>query len=201
MSDASDIQRSLVDVDDCVLLVIDIQNYFLQKYDRAKSQALVGKVVWLLNVARHLNVPVVAMAEDIERTGSLHTAIQDALPPGTQVHNKDFFGLAGNPKILADVQSRGRMTAVCVGVETDVCVAQSAIGLLGQGYKVVALQDAVASMDADEAVGLGRMRDAGVAISSVKALYYEWLRSVSRTQELKSKAPELEALRPETLTL
>ncbi|MCP5083773.1 MAG: isochorismatase family protein [Alphaproteobacteria bacterium] len=201
MSNVSDIQRSLVDVDDCVLLVIDIQDYFLQKYDQAKSQALVGKVVWLLHVAQHLNVPVVAMAEDIERTGSLHPAIQDALPPGTQVHNKDLFDLAGNSAILADVAASGRKTAVCVGVETDVCVAQSAIGLIGQGYKVVALQDAVASMDADEVVGLGRMRDAGVAISSVKALYYEWLRSVSRTQDLKSKAPELESLCPETLTL
>jgi len=201
MSNVSDIQKSLVDVDDCVLLVIDIQDYFLKKYDQAKSQALVGKVVWLLHVAQHLNVPVVAMAEDIDRTGSLHQAIQDALPPGTEVHDKDFFGLAGNSDFLADVASSGRKTAVCVGVETDVCVAQSAIGLVGHGYNVVALQDAVASMDADEAVGLGRMRDAGVAISSVKALYYEWLRSVSRTQDLKSKAPELEALRPATLTL
>lgn len=201
MSDVSDLRKSLVDVDDSVLLVIDIQDYFLQKLDRAKSEGLVAKVVWLLHVARHLGVPVVAMAEDMDRTGPLHSAVHDALPPGAKIHNKDFFGLAANPEILEAVNATGCKTAVCVGMETDVCVAQSAIGLVGEGYKVVTLQDAVASMDADEAVGLARMREAGVVISSVKALYYEWLRSVSRTQDLRRAAPELEKLRPANLIL
>lgn len=86
-------------------------------------------------------------------------------------------------------------------METDVCVAQSAIGLLGEGYKVVTLQDAVASMDADEEIGLNRMRNAGVVISSTKALYYEWIRSVSRSASLKNRLAELEAMRPSTLVL
>jgi nicotinamidase-related amidase len=201
MNKASNIQMSLIDVDDCILVVIDIQDHFLNKYDRAKAQKVVANVAWLLHVAQHLDVPVVAMAEDIEHSGNLNRTIRDALPGGTRVHNKDFFGLAGNPDILAEVESSGRRTAVCVGMETDVCVAQSALGLVGKGYKVVTLRDAVASMEADEEVGLGRMRDAGVAISSVKALYYEWLRCVSRTASLENKVPELEAMRPATLVL
>lgn len=201
MPNASDIQKSLVEVDDALLVVIDIQDSFLNKYDRAKSQKLVGNVAWLLQVAHHLDVPVVAMAEDIEHSGSLNQTIQDALPEGTRIHNKDFFGLAGNPEILADVEATGRKTAICVGMETDVCVAQSAIGLIGEGYRVVILRDAVASMDADEEIGLTRMRDAGVAVSSVKALYYEWLRSVSRTVRLENKVLELEEMRPATLVL
>lgn len=201
MKDVSDIQRSLVDVDNSVLVVIDIQDSFLSKYDRAKGQRLLGNVVWLLKVAQHLDVPVVAMAEDIATTGDLNRTVREALPNGTTVHDKDFFGLVGNPDIYADLKATGRRTAVCVGMETDVCVAQSAIGLVGEGYKVVVLRDAVASMDADEEIGLGRMRDAGVAISSVKALYYEWLRSVSRTTGLENRVPELEALRPTTLVL
>jgi hypothetical protein len=57
-------------------------------------------------------------------------------------------------------------------------------------------------MDADEEIGIGRMRDAGVAISSVKALYYEWLRSVTKTVNLGKKVPELETtIRPENLVL
>jgi len=201
MSQASAAQRSLVDVDDSILVVIDIQDHFLAKYDRAKSQALVANVAWLSHVARHLDVPVVAMAEDIATTGPLNRTVAEALPDGTKVHDKDFFGLAGNPEILAAVKATGRNTAVCVGMETDVCIAQSAIGLAGEGYKVVVLRDAVASMDGDEEVGLERMRDAGIALSSVKALYYEWLRSVSRTVRLENKFPELEALRPATLVL
>ncbi len=198
---SSSSQKSLVDVDDSLLVVIDIQDSFLNKYDRAKVQKIVGNVAWLLKVAQHLDVPVVAMAEDIEYAGNLNQTIQDALPEGTKIHNKDYFGLVDNAEIFADVAATGRKTAVCVGMETDVCVAHSAMRLLEEGYKVVVLQDAVASMDADEQVGLTRMRDAGVALSSVKALYYEWLRSVSRTVRLKNKVPELEALRPTSLVL
>lgn len=202
MSLPSDIQKSLVRVDDSVLVVIDIQDSFLNKYDRAKTQNLVSNVAWLLHVADHLDVPVVAMAEDIEYSGTLNQTIQDALPNGTRIHNKDYFDLTSNPEILADVDATGRKTAVCVGMETDVCVAQSAINLLGAGYNVITLRDAVASMDADEEVGLGRMRDAGVAISSVKALYYEWLRSVSKTVSLGNKVPELRTtMRPTNLVL
>jgi nicotinamidase-related amidase len=201
MSSSSNLQRSLVDVDDSILVVIDVQDCFLNKYDRAKSRRLVGNVAWILRLASHLGVPVVAMAEDIKRTGSLNQTIRDALPEGTKIHDKDFFGLVGNPEIFVEVKATGRRTAVCVGVETDICVAQSAIGLLGEGYKVAVLQDAVASMDADEEVGLNRMRDAGVVISSTKALYYEWIRSVSRSANLKNRLPELEAMRPTTLVL
>jgi hypothetical protein len=56
-------------------------------------------------------------------------------------------------------------------------------------------------MDADEEVGLNRMRDAGVVISSTKALYYEWTRSVSRSANVKEELPELAAMRPTSLVL
>lgn len=47
MGNDSNLQRSLVEVDDSVLVVIDVQDYFLNKYDRAKSRRLVGNVAWL----------------------------------------------------------------------------------------------------------------------------------------------------------
>ena len=195
------IQRSLIDVNDSVLLIIDIQEHFLRKYDREKSQRLVAHVAWLMMVARHLQVPIVAMAEDIRRSGGLVTAIANALPEGTEVHDKDVFSLVDNSAILADVLSTGRGTAICVGVETDVCVAHSAMGLAALGYNVVAPRDGVASMDADEEIGLMRMRGAGVVISSVKAIYYEWLRGVSQVHALKSLLPDVERLRPPSLVL
>ena len=201
MGTASEIQKSLVEVDDSVLVVIDVQDCFLNKYDRAKKQRVVGHIVWLLHVARYLDVPVLVMAEDIERLGNVNQHVLAALPNGVKIHNKDYYGLTANPEIFAALETTGRRTAVCVGMETDVCVAQSALGLVSRNFNVVVLRDAVASMDADEVVGIERMRDAGVAISSVKALHYEWLRSVSRTQEMRNKMPELETMRPTTLVL
>ncbi len=193
MSKITNIKKSLVDVDDSVLVVIDIQDHFLIKYDDTVGEQLVEKVVWLLKIAGHLNVPVVAMAEDIDNAGNLARDVLDALPEDVKVHNKNAFGLAGNTDILADVEATRRKTAILVGTETDVCVAQSALGLMECGYRVVVLKDAIATTAGDEETGLNRMRDAGAAISSVKAITYEWLISVQNTTEFFKKFPELEA--------
>jgi len=192
MDKNTDIKKSLVNVDDSILVVIDIQDSFLIKYHDSVGKLLLQKVVWLLKIAGHLNVPVVAMAEDIDRAGNLNQYIQDALPKALKIHNKNAFGLAGNPEILADVEASGRNTAILVGTETDVCVSQSALGLMERGYQVVVLKDAIATTAGDGEIGLGRMRDAGAVISSVKAITYEWLRSVQNTIELFEKCPELE---------
>jgi nicotinamidase-related amidase len=193
VSKNTDIKKSLVNVDDSVLVVIDIQDSFLQKYDDTVGKPLLEKVIWLLKIAGHLNVPVVAMAEDITNAGNLNQSILEALSSDVKVHNKNAFGLAGNPDILADVEATGRNTTILVGLETDVCVAQSALGLMQRGYQVVVLKDAIATTAGDEDTGLNRMRDAGAAISSVKAITYEWLRTIQNTSRLFEKFPELEA--------
>ena len=193
MSKNPDIRNSLINVEDSVLVVIDIQDSFLRKYDDLTSQSMLEKVVWLLKIAAHMKVPVVAMAEDIKNTGNLNQAILDTLPLETRVHDKNAFDLAENPAILADIKTTLRNTAILVGTETDVCVAQSALGLMQCGYQVVVLNDAVATTRGDVETGLNRMRDAGAAISSVKAVTYEWLRNVHNTREFFEKFPQLEA--------
>ena len=201
MREPSEIQRALVDASDSVLVVIDVQDVFIDKVEPSTAKPLVDKIVWLIKVARCLDVPVVAMAEDIAANGTLTARVLEALPDGTVVHDKDAFALTANPAIAAALEATGRRTAVCVGFETDVCVAQSAIGLLGAGYRVMALRDAVGTTEGDQTVGLERMRDAGVAIGSVKALYYEWTRCVSRLASLKNAFAEIGAARPKGLLL
>ena len=193
--------HSLIDPGDTVLVVIDIQQSFLDKYDRAKVQTLLSKVAWLIDIAKHLGIPVVAMAEAIEKNGTLVEPILNALAEGTTVHNKDAFGLHDNPAILEAVKQTGRKTVVCVGMETDVCVMHSAIGLLDHGFRVMVPRDAVATTDFDEAVGIERMRDAGVMIGSVKTVFFEWMRSVSGCGALNSAEPDLRGKRPPNLIL
>lgn len=202
MSTTDSIRSSLVEVDDSVLVVIDIQDAFLNKYDNSTSQTLVAKASWVIQLAQHMGVPIVAMAEDIGSLGSLNQTILDALPDGLKIHDKDFFGLAGNPSILADVNATGRKTAVLIGTETDVCVAQSAVGLRQNGYNVVVLKDAVATTAGDEIIGLSRMHEAGVLVSSVKALHFEWQRSVTSCMKVRASSPALlRELRPDCLVL
>ncbi len=195
------LQNALISVDDCILISIDIQDGFLSKYDAAATQEMIAKNVWLIKVARHLGVPIVAVGEDIPDVGNLNEQILDALGKAQKIHSKDAFNLADNPEILADVVASGRKTAVLVGMETDVCVAQSALGLLSKGYQVVAVKDAMITTAADEDIGRERMRNAGVVMTSAKALYYEWIRSVSKAIQLDEEAPELRAARPSLLVM
>ena len=74
--------------------------------------------------------------------------------------------------------------AVLCGLETDVCVAHSALGLLDRGFRVAVVVDATASPGTAQQFGIGRMREAGCTVVSTKGLAYEWLRTLRRSEEL-----------------
>lgn len=174
---------ALTDVDDSVLIVIDVQQSFVDKLDPADVSPLVNRISWIVRIAVGLGVPIVATAEDIGERGTTVPQVAAEFPPGTEHHDKMIFGLAGDPAILSAVESHQRRTAVFVGLETDVCVMQSALGLLQRGFRVVVLSDATASPGPCHDAGLMRMRDAGVIVSTVKGTFYEWVRTLEFADE------------------
>ncbi len=182
----------LIDVHDSLLVVIDVQTYFLAKLPTAKREAICQRICWLIKVAQRLNMPIVATAEDLLRD-PLDSQIAAALPPNTIVHNKLVFGLARQSDILAAVEQTLRRTAILVGLETDVCVAQSALGLIDLGYRVAVIADATAAPGTAHNYGLERIRNAGGLILSVKGLYYEWMRTVAHMHQFEEANPELGA--------
>lgn len=179
------LKSQLLSVDDSVLVVIDVQALFVEKLTQPQQVALMERVSWLVDVAQALAIPLVVTAEDIPNCGSVVPELAERLPAETAVYDKHVFGLAAQPDILAAVRETGRKTAVLIGLETDVCVAHSAIGLLQAGYKVATVVDAVGSPELGQEIGLARMRGAGVVLLSTKSLYYEWVRTVSRDDVMK----------------
>jgi len=87
---------------------------------------------------------------------------------------------------------------VLAGLETDVCVAQSALGLRAAGYRVAVVSDACASPAPNHEHGLQRLRGSGVVLTSVKTVFYEWLRDLETTYRIRE---ELDGPRPAGLTL
>lgn len=180
------LQTQLIDLDDAVLVLIDVQASFVRKLPLAMQGELVARVSWLAQVAVALGVPLLVTAEDIPNCGGVVPEIAACLPEKTAVYNKLSFNLAAQPDILAAMVGMGRKTAVLVGLETDVCVAQSALGLLAAGFQVATVVDAVGSPDLGQEIGLARMQAAGVVLLSVKSLYYEWLRTVPHDDAFKA---------------
>jgi nicotinamidase-related amidase len=177
----------LIDVDDSVLVLVDVQEVFLDKLPEAESVTLLERICWLIGVARWARVPQVVMAEDISSNGTVHASVAAALAPGTVIHDKMHFGLASEAGVLRAVRDSKRNTAILAGLETDVCVCQSALGLLEQGFRVAVVVDAVGSPGPDHAYGLQRMRAAGVLVVGLKGLFYEWMRTVPRSRQYRAE--------------
>jgi nicotinamidase-related amidase len=146
-------------------------------------------MTWLAKVARQLDIPAVLTEEDPPRNGATYAPIADVFPDADALV-KPTFGLTGTPEIAGRIEGSGRTTAVLVGFETDVCVAQSAIGLRERGMRVVVVEDAVFSPGEMHERGLARIVAEGVELNHCKGLAYEWTRTVERSRSVL-RAPEV----------
>lgn len=185
---------SLLAKDDSILVVVDMQTGFFAAHDALDRDALASasaRSAWLASVAAALGVPVVATEEDPARNGPTDARILDALPPRTPILEKSVFGLTGQPDIVAAVEASGRRIVVLMGCETDVCVSQSALGLLDLGYRVAVVTDATFSPGEMHAHGLRRMRDAGALELHAKGIYYEWVRTFAAARDFEAANPDL----------
>ncbi len=180
----------LVDPNDSVFVIIDVQPLFLDRVDEPVRAGVIERIAFLTLGARFCGIPIVASVESPQDWGGLHPDLV-AVIGDAPVIPKVVFGLADDPLVWPAVRETERGTAVLVGLETDVCVAQSALGLLDQGLRVVVVEDAVASPGSAHAAGIDRMRRAGVIPVVAKQLHYEWMRTVERSREFEAAHPDL----------
>ena len=184
-----------LDVSDCVLVVIDAQPGFYPPsrldVDRAQFASALDRSAWVAGVAAALDVPAVLTEEDAGTNGPTYDAITRVLPAGSPVLVKQVFGADANPEIDSAVRDHGRSAVVLIGLETDVCVAHSAIGWRAAGLRVVVVHDAVYSAGEGHANGLARLRAEGVEMISAKELYYEWLRDLPSVRAFDAAHPDL----------
>jgi nicotinamidase-related amidase len=185
----------LIDRSESVLIVIDAQPGFAGSTEGTARDAARSRDVaaWLVGVAAALGVPVIVTEEDPATNGPTDEAITARLPKGTPILGKTIFSLADEPAILATVVGTGRRTTILVGAETDVCVAQSAVGLADRGFRVVVASDATFSPGSMHERGLAHLRDAGVEVRHAKGIYYDWVRTVAEARAFHADHPDLAA--------
>ncbi|MFO0995080.1 MAG: isochorismatase family protein [Alphaproteobacteria bacterium] len=191
-------KQGIVERDQSCLAVIDVQQFFVDRLPLHERGPLVARIGWLMRVARALGIPILATAEDVDRNGPLMPELSSLLPTGTTIFNKMIYGLDRQKDIKDEVERIGRGTVVLVGLETDVCIAHSALGLEAAGYRSVVIDDACSSPMPHHEHGLRRLRDAGVTVTSVKGIFYEWSRDLATSRRVKS---ELNVPVPAGLTL
>jgi nicotinamidase-related amidase len=139
-----------------------------------------------MRVARALRIPIIATAEDIPANGTLAPELVALLPSDHTIFSKMVFGLYDQPDIRAAVMATGRSEFVLVGLETDVCIAHSALGLAAADHRVAVLEDACGAPPPHHQAGLGRLRDAGIVVTTVKGMHYEWVRDLATLATLRA---------------
>ena len=163
----------LIDARDSALLVVDVQGKLVPAI--AGWQTLLDHVIWLIRVARRLEVPVLACEQYPDGLGPTHPAVASELPADCIAGKIYFSAVAGACHGLD--QPCGATQYVVCGMETHVCVLQTVIELLGSGRRVFVVDEAVGSRrESDKALALARMRDAGASIVSREMVAFEWLR-------------------------
>ena len=177
----------LLDRGRCCLAVIDVQDFFLAKLPADQRAPLVARIAWLMRVALALEIPLLATGEDMRRNGGVLPEIESLLPAGATVHDKMVFDLMGQADIRAAVAATGRDQFVLTGLESDVCVTHSAFGLMAAGYEVAVALDACASPPPHHEIGIERLRAAGVTVTTVKGIYYDWLRDVATLARVRAQ--------------
>ncbi|MEU6058958.1 isochorismatase family protein [Streptomyces sp. NPDC047097] len=185
----------LIDRDDCALVVIDVQSDFYPPrrldVDRQRFHDMVRRIAWITSVADRLEIPVVVTEEDPSASGRTVPEIREALPAAAVTLPKNAFAVWDNPEIAAAIEATGRTTMVLVGIETDICVAHSAIRLHQAGKRVVVVEDAAYSPGRAHERGLRRLAGQGVETLSAKELFYDWVRTIQDADAFHDTHAEL----------
>ena len=162
------------------LVVVDVQEAFRKAVPG--FQRIAEATATLVRGAAEMGVPIICTEQYPKGLGATVPEVSSVLPSEAAPIEKARFSAAGAEGFdLAD-----RNQVVLCGVETHVCVAQTAVDLLGRGVDVRVVEDAVGSRyDSDRDVGLRRMTEAGGVASSVEASLFELLGEAG-TPEFKS---------------
>src|SRR5262245_41021183 len=157
---------------DSTLLVIDVQDKLLAYMPDAKG--LVRDIAFLIDAARLLDVPVLATEQYPKGLGPTTRELACRLPP--ELPTKVAFSSCGAPGVMTDLRKSGRPNVVLAGMETHVCVMQTALDLLASDFRVFLPIDAVSSQfRLDQDTALHRVKTAGAVLTTVEATVFEWL--------------------------
>ena len=165
----------LLNIEDSVLIIIDIQEKLVAA---SKSTSLVCKASKLASIANILNIPVIVSEQYPKGLGYTVNEIKSKLPVDRKYIEKTSFSLLREEGFSEILKSCCRKQIILCGIETHICVYQTAKDLIDAGYEVTVVKDICASRNDEESeIGISSMKASGAEISSLEMIIFEWLKS------------------------
>ena len=173
----AEVARRALEPDQCALIVVDIQEKLLPPI--FQKEELVRNAKLLIRAAGVLKIPSIMSTQYAKGLGKTVPEIASLLPESEAI-DKDQFSCFGSEVFCTLVKRLpgNRNTLLLCGMESHICVTQTALAALREGYLVHVASDAVSSRtEWNWKAGLERMRAAGAVISSTEMMIYELMRS------------------------
>ncbi len=178
-SEYAEMARRPLVPEQCALVVIDIQEKLLPPI--FQKEQLVRNSQLLIRASGILKIPALVSTQYAKGLGATVPEIASLLS-GTEPVDKTLFSCFGSDAFCSSLKRLPgqRTTLLLCGMESHICVTQTALGALREGYLVHVASDAVSSRtEWNWKIGLERMRAAGAIISSTEMIIYELMRSSS----------------------
>ncbi len=177
----------ILKADNVAVVVVDMQEPFLQGiYERER---LIHNVRTLLQGAHILRLPILCTTQYAKRMGETVPEIKELLSPLLPPFDKVEFSCFRSLPFNSEIHRSGRKQVLLCGVETHICISQSAHDLTAAGYQVHIAADAVSSRtELNWRLGIDKMRQGGVLLSSTEMALYEMLQAAG-TPEFKAMLP------------
>ena len=176
------LEKFFLNRENSLFVIIDIQEKLAKVMERRES--VIENVLHLIELSKLLSIPVVLTEQYPKGLGHTVEEIKNSLAEYKPIE-KISFNCCDEEKFLQAIESYGRKNIVLTGMETHICVLQTALGLLKRGYNVHVVADGVCSRSYENHLtGLEFMRDAGAVITCTETVLFQHL-GVAGTQEFK----------------
>ncbi len=163
-----------LNADNSLVLIIDIQERLVGALDK---DIVVSKAVKIASAAKVLRIPVMVTEQYPKGLGNTVPMLKEVLAAGTLVVEKTSFNALLEDGMAEKIASYGKKQIVIFGIETHICVHQTAAALIEAGYDVYVIKDACASRNKYEfKQGIDIMQQNGAKISCVEIALFEWLK-------------------------
>ncbi len=164
---------------DTALLLIDVQQKLIPVINH--RDVIVWNIRRLLDAARILDVKILSTEQNPLRLGQTIDALAERIDqPAIEKMN---FSSAASELLIEQLQGKHLSKVLICGIETHVCVQQTALDLITAGFQVFVAVDAVGSRnDSDHEHAISRLRASSVTITTTEAVIFEWCERADRPE-------------------
>src|SRR5438045_633035 len=154
---------------DTALLVIDVQDKLMVKIGGAAG--IVRNIAFLIDAARLLQMPVLATEQYPKGLGSTVPELLKRLP---ERPDKVAFSSCAVPSVVETLHREARPKVVLAGIESHVCVLQTALDLLAHDFRVYLAVDAISCRyRIDHDIAMRRLENAGAVLTTSEGVVFE----------------------------